>query len=607
MSSTMTEQVFQGIPVSPGLAIGRCFVIRPYGMHVVEPRAIAVDELEGEVSRFHQAVQVSREQLGRIREQVARALDDKHADIFVAQAQFLNDPQLVEETENDIRTQRLNADYLFDRRIRNLMDIISSLEDETFQAKNCDLLDVASRVQKNLGANFYLDYQTLRPNTVLVGLDLAPSETTLLAKHQIAGFVLEKGGATSHTAIMAKALEIPAVVGARGLLAEAQHWDTVIIDGLSGKVVLNPTAETLARYEKKLNEYKVVTRGLLELRDLPAETSDGYEISVRSNVELLEEAEHIDKHGGRGIGLFRTEFLFMNRETPPDEEEQLAIYRSVLEKATPEPVVFRTLDFGGDKFLNGELVSRELNPFMGLRAIRLCMQHPEVFNAQVRAMLRASAYGPVKILIPMISGVDEWLEVKKRVRRAKAELRYQKIEFDHRTMVGPMIEVPSAAVVADELALESDFFSIGTNDLIQYTLAVDRSNEKVAYLYEPFHPAVLKLLKNTITAARKAGISISVCGEMASDPVSATILMGLGVDELSMSAISIPQVKRAIRSITLGDAQNLVDEILAEKSINGVYKALHKHLEKFPGLHLRRPVDPGFPDFQSPNPDSSSD
>lgn len=595
MTKIMTEQSFQGIPVSPGYAIGRCFVIRPYGMHIVQPRTLTESELESEVTRFQQAVKRSQAQLGRIRDQVAKALDEKHADIFVAQAQFLSDPQLIDETINDIRTQRLNADYLFDRRVRTLMDIISQLEDETFQAKNCDLLDVSNRIQKNLGANIEVDYRTLRPNTVIVGMELAPSETTLLAKHKIAGFVLEKGGATSHTAIMAKALGIPAVVGARGILGNAQHWDTVIIDGVTGKIVLNPSEDTLSHYESKLNEYKAAENTLLELRELPAETSDGYEITVRSNVELLEEAAHIDKYGGRGIGLFRTEFLFMNRETPPDEEEQLAIYKSVLERVSPEPVVFRTLDFGGDKFLNGEVFSRELNPFMGLRAIRLCMKHPEVFNAQVRAMLRASAYGPVKILIPMISGVDEWLEVKKRVRRAKAELRYQKVAFDHRTMVGPMIEVPSAAVVADRLAREADFFSIGTNDLIQYTLAVDRGNEKVAYLYEPFHPAILALLKHTVTAARKAGISISVCGEMASDPVSAIVLMGLGVDELSMSAISIPQVKQAIRSIALGDARELAEALLSETSVQGIHKILADLAEKFPDLPLTRAHNHGFP------------
>lgn len=596
MSAITTELVYHGIPVSPGFAIGRCFVIRPYGMHMVEPRPLADDELDAEVQRFRQAVQLSRDQLSKIRDQVARALDDKHADIFVAQAQFLNDPQLIDETENSIRAERLNADYLFDRRVRLLMDVISRLEDETFQAKNCDLLDVSNRIQKNLGANFEVDYSTLRPNTVLVGMDLAPSETTLLAKHKIAGFALERGGATSHTAIMAKALEIPAVVGARGLLADSQHWDTIIIDGQAGTVILNPTPQTLELYEKKLADYQQALRDLQELRTLPAETSDGYDIAVRSNVELLEEAKHIHKHGGRGIGLFRTEFLFMNREVPPDEEQQLAIYKSVLEEVSPEPVTFRTLDFGGDKFLNGELFSREQNPFMGLRAIRLCMQHPSVFNAQVRAMLRASAYGPVKILVPMISGVDEWREVKKRIRRAKAELRMEKIPFDPKTLIGPMIEVPSAAVCADELAFECDYFSIGTNDLIQYTLAVDRSNEKVAYLYEPFHPAVLKLLKQIVTAGRTAGLNISVCGEMASDPVSAIVLMGLGVDELSMSAISVPQVKRAIRRVSLSDARQMAEELLSEKSISGVHQVLQKHLEKFPELTVRRSATPGFVD-----------
>lgn len=597
MSMAVTELVYQGVPVSPGISIGRCFVLRPYGSHAVEPRQIPEGETEAEVKRFQQAIQVSKDQLQRIRDQVAKVLDEEHADIFVAQAQFLTDPQLIDDTENAIRLERKNADYLLDRRVRALMDIISQLEDETFQAKNCDLLDVANRIQKNLGSSSEVDYSLLRPNTVLVGVDLAPSETTHLIKNPIAGFVLEKGGATSHTAIMAKALEIPAVVGTPGILSEAQHWDSIIVDGQSGRVILNPLPETLKHYEHMQREYNETVRELQELRDLPAETKDGYEISIRSNVELLEEAEHIHKHGGHGIGLFRTEFLFMNREEAPTEDEQFEIYKSVLDKVTPESVVFRTLDFGGDKFLTGDTMSRELNPFMGLRAIRLCMSNPHIFNAQVRAMLRASAYGPVKILIPMISGLDEWLEVKKRIRRAKAELRLQKVKFDTNVQIGPMIEVPSAAVCAEELARECDFFSIGTNDLIQYTLAVDRGNEKVAYLYEPFHPAILKLLKQTVQASRKAGIRLSVCGEMASDPIAAVIFMGMGVDELSMSAISIPRVKRLIRSIELADARLLADEILAERTVQGAHKVLKRHIKQMNiKYNLRKPSPGRFPE-----------
>ncbi len=596
MSMAITQQTYEGIAVSPGYAIGRCYVIRPYGMHVVEPRNLAEDEVEEELVRFRHAVQLSKDQLAKIRDQVAQALDEQHADIFVAQAQFLSDPQLVEDTELAIRNERKNAEYLFDRRVRMLMDVISRLEDESFQAKNCDLLDIANRIQKNLGSSIEVDYSSLRPNTVLVGLDLAPSETTQLIKHQIAGFILEKGGATSHTAIMAKALEIPAVVGIPGILADVQHWDTVIVDGQSGKVILNPLPQTLVHYQKLQLEYAATEKELQLLHDLPAETRDGYEILVRSNVELLEEAEHIHKHGGRGVGLFRTEFLFMNRVAPPTEDEQLEIYKAVLDKVAPESVVFRTLDFGGDKFLTGDVVSRELNPFMGLRAIRLCMSNPGIFNAQIRAMLRASAYGPVKILIPMISGVDEWLEVKKRVRRAKAELRIQGIKFDNRIQLGPMIEVPSAAVCAEELARECDFFSIGTNDLIQYTLAVDRGNEKVAYLYEPLHPAVLKMLKQTVQAARKAGISVSVCGEMASDPMHAVILLGLGVDELSMSSISIPQVKRQIRNIDLNFARALAEDVLSENTVQGVYKVLRAHMKKISQINnVRKPVFAKFP------------
>jgi phosphotransferase system enzyme I (PtsI) len=461
------------------------------------------------------------------------------------------------------------------------MHLLSSLEDETFRARKGDLVDVANRILTNLAPHRASTDQTFPPGSVLVATDLAPSETTPLMGAQVDGIVLETGGATSHTAIMAKALEIPGVVGVPDITSAVQHGGHIIMDGQTGKVVCNPTPETLAYYEREKTSFSAFEAELRELRDMPAETIDGYSVTVRANLELLEEAEHIVNHGARGVGLFRTEFLFMNVMKAPAEEEQFEIYRNVLQKVAPHPVVFRTLDFGGDKFLTSGQIHKELNPFMGQRAIRLCLSHPEVFRAQVRAMLRASAYGPTRILIPMISGVEEFREVKRHVRRAKAELKLEKVPFDTKVELGAMIEVPSAAVVADDLARECDFFSIGTNDLIQYTLAVDRGNEKVAYLYEPMHPAVLRLVKGTVMAARKNGIPVTVCGEMAADPMTAILLLGLGVDELSMSAVGIPSVKRLIRSIDLNDAKQLAEEVFAQSTIEDIHKVIKKRLKKF--------------------------
>lgn len=574
-----SERVYQGIPVSPGIAIGRCYVMSSFGQGVAEPRSIEPDEVEKEIGDFLRAIELSKEQLAKIRQQVATAIDEKHADIFVAQAEFLTDPELVDYTVNAIRAELKNVEFIFSRRVRTFMDVLSQLEDETFQARNSDLLDVSKRVLNNLGTFSTVNFDNLRPNTILVGQDLTPSEISALIKRNISGMVLEKGGVTSHTAILAKALEIPSVVGVSELLNSVQHWDTIIIDGQRGKVIINPTAKTYDLYEREKSLFAVWEKEIEELSSLPAETLDGYEIKLSANVELVEEVELTKKHGPNGIGLFRTEFLFMNRDETPSEEEQYEIYKEVVEAISPKPTVFRTLDFGGDKLLKGNIHSRELNPFMGLRAIRLCLSTPQIFRAQLRALFRAGVHGPLNILIPMISGLDEMLEVKKHIRRVKAELKLEGIPFDSKVKVGIMVEVPSAAVCSQDLAMECDFLSIGTNDLIQYTVAVDRGNEKVAYLYEALHPAVLRLIKQTVVGTRKAGIPLSICGEMASDPIYAMILLGMGIDEFSMSAVNIPHVKKLIRSITLADARSLAEEIMAEKTIAGVHKVVKKRMK----------------------------
>lgn len=576
------ERIFEGIPVSPGIAIGCAHVVNRPGSASLEPHDIAPQDVEREVERFRKAVEVAREQLGRIRSQVAQAIDEKHADIYAAQAMFLEDEALIDHTISSIRAEKKNAEFLFNRRVEEFVTILSQIEDEYFRSRDNDILDVASRVIAHLVSQHPTSLtQSPAPESVLVAHDLPPSQTTLLIKDHVIALVLEKGGPTSHTAIMAKALEIPAVVGVSYVTNFLETGSQIIVDGLDGRIVVNPTEETRARYERERDKLNAFERELEQLRDLPGETLDGYTIEIRANVELPEEVEHVGQHGASGVGLFRTEFIFLNRTHPMTEDEQFEIYRRVTSTLAPQSVVIRTLDVGGDKFFSRVQIAAELNPFMGQRAVRLCLQHPEIFRQQIRAALRASAFGKARLLIPMISGLEEFLEVKKHIHNAKQELRREKIAFDPKIEVGAMIEVPSAALVADTLARECDFFSIGTNDLIQYSLAVDRGNESVAYLYEPLHPAITRLLRMVIKAAHDGGIPVAVCGEVAADPMMAVVLLGLGVDELSMSAVSVAPVKKLIRSITLAEAKVLAEEILAQTTIHGAKQVLRRRLRAY--------------------------
>lgn len=579
---TTQERVLEGIPVSPGIAIGRAHIVHRPGTVSAEPRDLkSEEEIEREIARFDIAVQRSREQLAKIRQQVSDALDEKHADIYAAQTMFLEDDDLIQSTKTAIRKEKKSADFLFNRKISEVINVLTQVDDEFFRSRDSDILDIANRVTNNLSLDLEGEYAPPTPGSVLVAHDLAPSQTTPLIKDHVLGLVLEKGGPTSHTAIMAKALEIPAVVGVPLVANMIPQGAKVIVDGLTGRVVVNPSAGTLARYNRELKSFSQLEKELSALKDKPAETKDGYFLDLRANIEIPEEIDHIAQHGAQGIGLFRTEFTFMNRSEQLTEEEQFELYKMVAEKAKPNHVVFRTLDIGGDKFLSKVEVSPELNPYMGQRAVRLCLQHPEIFGPQLRAILRASAFGNVRILIPMISGVEELLAVKRHVQRAKQELRARKQAFDNDIQIGAMIEVPSAAIVADILARHCDFFSIGSNDLIQYSLAVDRGNESVAYLYEPLHPAILRLLRNIVVAGHKHGIPVCVCGEIAANPMMAVILMGMGVDELSMSSVSVPPVKKIVRSIRLQEAKSLAEEILLQTSIDSAKRLVQRRMKQY--------------------------
>ncbi len=391
--------------------------------------------------------------------------------------------------------------------------------------------------------------------------DLSPADTASLDIGKVSGFITNIGGRTSHTAIMARALEIPSVVGLEKATKEISNGDLIIIDGTLGKVIVNPTEDILSQYLEKEQRYDIAQKELFKLKDLPAETKDGYRISLLANIELTEELDSILRHGAEGIGLYRTEWLYLNRKDLPSEEEHFGIYKKVVERVLPYPVTIRTLDLGGDKFVSPMDLAQEMNPAMGLRAIRFCLKEVEIFKAQLRAILKASVFGKVRILFPMISGLDEILEAKRILAEAKEELEKKGVPFDAKIEIGIMIEIPSAVTIADILAKEVDFFSIGTNDLIQYSLAIDRINEHVSYLYEPLHPAVLRLIGNVVNYAHEQGIKVGMCGEMAGEPLYIPILLWLGIDELSMNALSILGVKRILRLITYQESKACVEEI----------------------------------------------
>jgi len=576
----MTQQRhFDGIPVSGGVVVGKVFRMDPHRL-AVEPRPIPDDQIEGEVERFKKAVTASKKQLERIRSRAEKNLDASHATIFGAHLLMLDDPMIFKDTIEGIRREKKNAEYILSQTADRVAALFKNMKDEYFAARASDVFDVVNHIMNNLRKVVPHPLRTLAEPAIVVAYDLGPSDTVMMDRSQVIGFVTNIGGPTSHTAIMAKALEIPAVVGVAGILEKVQTGDLMVVDGAGGHIVLNPTEEELKKFEIIRRKIREQEESLSNICHLPAETLDGYVIEISANIEIPEETAHVTSHGADGIGLFRTEFIYLNHPRIPDEEEQLAVYKRVLEDVKPRPVIFRTFDLGGDKFVSG-VRFKELNPFMGLRAIRLGLANPDLFKVQLRAILRASAFGQAKIMFPMVSGVEEVRAIKSLLKQAQEELKSEQVPFAPSLEVGIMVEIPSAVITADILAREVNFFSIGTNDLIQYTLAVDRVNERVAYLYEPYHPAILRLIRDTINAAHRQNIWVGLCGEMAADPITAIILLGLGVDELSMGPIAIPEVKRVIRNVRLADAKRLTDEILQMTSPSEIKRLVAAYARQF--------------------------
>ncbi|MBU1753017.1 phosphoenolpyruvate--protein phosphotransferase [bacterium] len=568
-----------GISASSGIAIGKAFLF-DIGIFNVEKRKITSTQIEVEVHHFKEAVLRTREEIKRLEEKVQRNIGVDIAKIFSAHLLVLEDPLLILDVAQKIREERVCAEYALESVSKNISDNFSAMEDEYFRERAVDVFDICRRILHNLTGVVRISIEDLTEKVIIIAHELSPSDTAHMHDGNVIGFVTEIGGKTSHSAIMARAIEIPAVVGIKEITYQVRNNDTVIIDGSHGTVIINPDKKTLEEYYRRQNEYCIFREGLSWLRDLPAQTDDGYRVLLSANIGTEEEVDVIKREGAEGIGLYRTEYLFLERTDLPTEEEQFNVYKNVVMKVAPCPAVIRTMDLGGDKFLTQLNLSIEMNPFLGLRAIRLSLRYPEIFKVQLRAILRTSHYGKVQIMFPLISEIEEFQQAKSILLSVMEDLEKENIPFDRNIQIGMMVETPAAALVADRLAKEVDFFSIGTNDLIQYTMAIDRVNEEVASLYKPFHPAILRLIKMTIDAAHKEGKWVGMCGEMAGDPLFTLLLLGLGLDEFSMSGSSILRIKKIIRAVQLDEAKVFADEIMQITSATEVQKTLEEMMTK---------------------------
>ncbi|MDQ7799357.1 MAG: phosphoenolpyruvate--protein phosphotransferase [Candidatus Edwardsbacteria bacterium] len=577
------ETRLYGIPVSPGFGIGQAFIYRK-NLPVLKRQT--VDNANQEIARFHNALSNARLEIAELRDMIAGRLGRDEAELWTAQLMMLEDVTVIQATADRIREKKQDAASAFQETIGQVAETIESSSNQYLKERVADIRDISWRVIKHIQSGNPSVLHKLSRNSVVVSHDLSAADTALMSARNIAGFITEVGGKTSHTAIVARSLEIPAVVGIKDALQQPLPGSMVIVDGTRGVVILDPLPQTLESYQQEQKEYQKHISDLRRLRKSKPVTLDGRRIELSANIELPEEIPSVKSHGAKGIGLFRTEYLFLTSSQLPDEEQQFAIYRQVAEKIAPDPVIIRTFDLGGDK-INGHGFSPEANPFLGWRAIRFCLDRPEIFRAQLRAILRASAFGSVRIMLPMICCLEEVTQTKAILDSIRLELDDKKIAYDRNCQLGVMIETPAAALTSDILAPEVDFFSIGSNDLTQYTLAVDRVNEKVAKLYDPFNPAVLKLIKQVIESGHRSGIWVGLCGEMCADPLAVPLLLGLGLDEFSMNAVSVPEVKRMILKLRLEDCQKVAGRAMEAKSALQARTVLSEFvLDIFPDLAL---------------------
>jgi len=559
------ETHLPGISGSPGICIGKAYLVGREGVDVVEKYVIKKKGVQNEVKRFKKAAKKAKDELQEIIENTPEELR-QHASIIETHMLLLKDKMLYGKTIERIKKERVNSEWALKKTVSDVKLMFQDMADSYLKERALDIVQVSDRIIQNLVGIKKKNIGKIDKRVILVARDLSPAETSQIQLEKIKGFVTDRGGKTSHTGIIARTLEIPAVLGLDNASRLISNDDIIIVDGTAGIVIINPSEKTLIQFEEQQERYEarkaVITRG----SGRPAETGDGFRLQVMGNIELPEEVVSVHAHGGDGIGLYRTEFQYFSHPDFPSEDELFDSYKDIVEVMAPKPVTIRTLDINGDKIIARTGSFDEPNPVLGLRGIRYCLQRPDIFKTQLRAILRASAFGNVRILFPMVTCHDEIQQAKAMLRETADSLDQEGVNIDDQIQVGIMIEVPSAAIMADVMAKDVDFFSIGTNDLIQYSLAVDRGNSKVAHLYQPFHPAILRLLKHVTEVARDHDVRVSICGQMAGDPVNIPIILGFGIDNLSMTPQSIPVIKSVIRSLNVEDARMFIKEALKEKT-----------------------------------------
>ncbi|UOQ48233.1 phosphoenolpyruvate--protein phosphotransferase [Gracilibacillus caseinilyticus] len=556
-----------GIAASNGIAIAKAYKLAIPDLSFSNEK---VEDTNAEKDRLTKALDISKSELEKIKEHARTSLGDEHAEIFSAHLLVLSDPELINPIKDKIETDSVNAEFALDETAQMFIQMFETMDNEYMRERAADIKDVTKRVMAHLlGVNFP-NPALIDEEVIVIAEDLTPSDTAQLNKQFVQGFTTNIGGRTSHSAIMARSLEIPAVVGTKNITEQAKAGDMLIVDGIDGKVIINPTEDEIASYQEKQQQFEQQKQEWAKLKDEPTVSKDGSHVELVANIGTPNDVEGVMNNGGEGVGLYRTEFLYMGKNELPTEDEQYNAYKSVLEQMGDKPVVVRTLDIGGDKELPYLELPKEMNPFLGYRAIRLCLERDDIFRTQLRALLRASVYGNLKIMFPMIATLDEFRQAKAILLEEKANLTNEGIKVSDDIEVGIMVEIPSTAVIARQFAKEVDFFSIGTNDLIQYTLAADRMNERVSYLYQPYHPAILNLVHNVIEAAHAEGKWAGMCGEMAGDSIAIPILLALGLDEFSMSATSILPARTQIRDLSKKELASYKDQLLGMSTADEV-------------------------------------
>ena len=550
----------KGIAASSGIAIAKAYKLEAPDLSFEK---INTDNPEVEIKKLDKALDLSKQELEKIKAHTKENLGDEHAEIFSAHLLILNDPELINPMKDKINTENVIAETALNEVTSMFVEMFENMDNEYMRERAADIRDVTKRVMAHLLGVTFPNPALINEEVIVIANDLTPSDTAQLNRQFVKGFATDIGGRTSHSAIMARSLEIPAIVGTKEITSSVQNDEMIIVDGLEGVVIVNPTEDELATYREKQEAFVEQQQEWAKLKDEPTLSNDGEQVELVANIGTPDDVEGVLNNGGEGVGLYRTEFLYMGKSEMPTEEEQFEAYKTVLERMEGKPVVVRTLDVGGDKELNYLNLPKEMNPFLGFRAIRFCLENEDVFRPQLRALLRASAYGNLKIMFPMIDTIEEFRQAKAILMDEKEKLVADGVKVSNDIEVGIMVEIPSTAVIAKQFAKEVDFFSIGTNDLIQYTMAADRMNERVSYLYQPYHPAILNLVNNVIEAAHKEDKWVGMCGEMAGDPIAIPILLGLGLDEFSMSATSILPARTQIRNLSKKELASFKEQILS--------------------------------------------